>query len=308
MQNAKLQTADAVFWELIRSQCGFSACGGGKFHTRDGAPPGGPGRSRQGSAGPASGRRVGRWLRGPAKKRPRAQPAERGAGAADGGGPGGAGCGTSRAPGTGMWAGRRAPRLPVSPPSLRPAPSPSPRHLSPHLSLASRPAVRASAGAFPPPGSRHLTCGCSPRPPAEPRARQPSRPRASRRGGSSHGALRMQTPRHARLLPRVRTVPAMGHGRRSSLSRSREQISAHETRIYEESVAEWLSRCSGVVKAPKASGSKSLPEAPEGHSGWSQADCGVSRAGCSASAASPRGPPSLPPGFARKPPHPPGRP
>lgn len=184
-------------------------------------------------------------------------------------------------------------RLPVSPPSLRPAPTLSPRHLSPHLSLASRPAVWASAGAFPPPGSRHLTCGCSPRPPAEPRARQPSRPRATRRGGSSHGALRMQTPRHARLLPRVRTVPAMGHGRRSSLSRSHEQISAHETRIYEQSVAEWLSRCSGVVRAPKASGSKSLPEAPEGHSGWSQADCGVSRAGCSASAASPRGPPSL---------------
>lgn len=223
----------------------------GENSTRATGPPRGPGRSRQGSAGPASGWRVGRWLRGPAKKRPRAQPAERGAGAADGGGPGGAGCGTSRAPGTGTWAGRRAPRLPVSPPSLRPAPTPSPRHLSPHLSLASRPAVRASAGAFPPPGSRHLTCGCSPRPPAEPRARQPSRPRATRRGGSSHGALRMQTPRHARLLPRVRTVPAMGHGRRSSLSRSREQISAHETHIYEQSVAEWLSRCSGGAKGQR---------------------------------------------------------
>lgn len=261
-----------------------------------GPEPTGLGRSRQ---------RAACW---PLASRPRKEATPSAAGRERRGGPGGAGCGTSRAPGTGMWAGRRAPRLPVSPPSLRPAPTPSPRHLSPHLSLASRPAVRASAGAFPPPGSRHLTCGCSPRPPAEPRARQPSRPRATRRGGSSHGALRMQTPRHARLLPRVRTVPAMGHGRRSSLSRSREQISAHETRIYEQSVAEWLSRCSGVVRAPKASGSKSLPEAPEGHSGWSQADCGVSRAGCSASAASPRGPPSLPPGFARKPPHPPGRP
>lgn len=113
-------------------------------------------------------------------------------------GPGGRGLRDVPSPGDGD-VGRS--RLPVSPPSLRPAPTPSPRHLSPHLSLASRPAVRASAGAFPPPGSRHLTCGCSPRPPTEPRARQPSRPRATRRGGSSHGALRMQTPRHVHILP-----------------------------------------------------------------------------------------------------------
>lgn len=275
-------------------------------HARRG-PPGGRAGADRARQVPPAGSVLAVGFAAPQRSDPERSRQREARGLRTAGAPGGAGCGTSRAPGTGTWAGCRAPRLPVSPPSLRPAPSPSPPHLSPHLSLASRPAVRASAGAFLPPGSRHLTCGCSPRPPAEPRARQPSRPRATRRGGSSHGALRMQTPRHARLLPRVRTVPAMGHGRRSSLSCSREQISAHETRIYEQSVAEWLSRCSGVLRAPKASGSKSLPEAPEGHSGWSQADCGVSRAGCSASAASPRGPPSLPPGFARKPPHPPGR-
>lgn len=156
----------------------------GENSTRATGLPGGPGQSRQGSAGPASGRRVGRWLRGPAKKRPRAQPAERGAGARG-----------ARAAGRPEPRGRGRGPVAVRPVFLSPRPhsallpAPSPRHLRPYLSLASRPAVRASAGAFPPPGSRHLTCGCSPRPPAQPRARQPSRPRGHQDGGGLLVAL-----------------------------------------------------------------------------------------------------------------------
>lgn len=182
-------------------------------------------------------------------------------------------------------------------------PAPSPWHLSPHLSLASRPGVPASR--VPSPDLRLLS-EASRSAPCSAAVTAPGHQAGG--GGLLMALFECRRPVMSTSFPRGRTVPAMGHGRRSSLSRSREQISAHETRIYERSVAECLSRCSGVVRAPKASGSKSLPEAPEGHSGWSQADRGVSRAGCSASAASPRGPPSLPPGFARKPPHPPGRP
>lgn len=173
----------------------------GENSTRATGPPGGRAGADRARQVPPAGGVLAVGFAAPQRSDPERSRQREARGPRMAGAPGGAGCGTSRAPGTGTWAGRRAPRLPVSPPSLRPAPTPSPRHLSPHLSLASRPAVRASAGAFPPPGSRHLTCGCSPRPPAEPRARQPSRPRATRRGGSSHGALRMQTPRHVHILP-----------------------------------------------------------------------------------------------------------
>ncbi|XP_036091605.1 translation initiation factor IF-2-like [Rousettus aegyptiacus] len=113
----------------------------GENSTRATGPHRGPGRSRQGSAGPASGRRVGRWLRGPAKKRPRAQPAERGVGAADGGGPGERGLRDVPSPGDGDVG-----RSPCAPSSCLPALTPPCSH-------------PVSTAPEPPPVPRQPPCG-----------------------------------------------------------------------------------------------------------------------------------------------------
>lgn len=107
----------------------------GENSTRATGPPGGRAGADRARQVPPAGGVLAVGFAAPQRSDPE-RSRQRGAGA-----PGGAGCGTSRAPGTGTWAGRRAPRLPVSPPLLRPAPSP------------------VSMGPEPPPVPRQPPCG-----------------------------------------------------------------------------------------------------------------------------------------------------